>query len=65
MLEEPRAELTAMFALQLLYDEGVLDRAHLDRALAHFAMDGLRYYDKYASEALRPYIIFQARAEHA
>ena len=38
----------------------MLDRDKLDEALAHFALDGLRYFDKYDSEALRPYIIFQA-----
>ena len=50
MLEEPRAELTAMFALRMLFEQKVLDRAHLDMALAHFALDALRYFDKYASD---------------
>ena len=59
LLEEPRAELTAMFTLKLLHEQGVLDKPHLDMALAHFALDALRYFDKYDSEALRPYIIFQ------
>jgi len=62
LLEEPRAELTAIFTLQLLYKQGVLTRGALDTALAHFALDGLRYFDKYASEPLRPYIIFQVYA---
>lgn len=62
MLEEPRAELTAMFTLRLLYQQEVLDRAKLDESLVHFALDGLRYFDKYDSEALRPYIIFQVYA---
>lgn len=62
LLEEPRAELTAMFALRLLHDQGVLDRPKTDMALAHFALDALRYFDKYESEALRPYIIFQVYA---
>jgi len=62
LLEEPRAELTAMFTLKLLFDQQVLDRPHLDKALAHFALDGLRYFDKYESEALRPYIIFMVYA---
>lgn len=62
LLEEPRAELTAMFTLRLLHEQGVLDRPHLDRALAHFALDALRYFAKYESEALRPYIIFQVYA---
>ena len=54
LLEEPRAELTAMFTLKLLFDQGVLDRPKLDESLAHFALDALRYFDKYDSEALRP-----------
>lgn len=62
LLEEPRAELTAMFTLQLLHRQGVLTRDALDTALAHFALDGLRYFDKYASAPLRPYIIFQVYA---
>ena len=39
----------------------MLDKPQLDTALAHFALDALRYFDKYDSEALRPYIIFQVR----
>ena len=62
LLEEPRAELTAMFTMRLLYQQDVLDRTHLDKALVHFALDGLRYFNKYDSEALRPYIIFQVGA---
>jgi len=58
LLEEPRAELTAMFTLKLLFEQGVLTEAQLGRALVHFALDALRYFDKYDSEALRPYIIF-------
>jgi len=59
MLEEPRAELTAMFTLKLLHEQGVLDRHKVDESLAHFVLDGLRYFDKYDSQALWPYIIFQ------
>ena len=61
LLEEPRAELTAMFTLKLLFEQQVLSRDALDKALAHFALDALRYFDKYDSEALRPYVIFQVR----
>jgi hypothetical protein len=61
-LEEPRAELTAMFTLRLLFEQSVLSRQKLDHALVHFVLDGLRYFDKYESEALRPYIIFQTYA---
>ena len=62
LLEEPRAELTAMFTLKLLHEQGVLDRPHLDQSVAHFALDALRYFDKYDSEGLRPYCIFQCYA---
>lgn len=46
LLEEPRAELTAMFTLKLLFSQGVLDQPRLERALAHFALDALRYFSK-------------------
>jgi hypothetical protein len=61
LLEEPRAELTSMFTLRLLFEQKMLERSQLDAALAHFALDALRYFDKYDSEALRPYIIFMVR----
>jgi hypothetical protein len=62
LLEEPRAELTAMFTLQLLHWKNVLDLDHLKQAVAHFALDALRYFAKYESEPLKPYIIFQRYA---
>ena len=58
LLEEPRAELTALFTLKLLFEQDVLTRPQLDKAVAHFALDALRYFAKYDSEALYPYIIF-------
>jgi len=61
-LEEPRAELTAMFTLRMLHKEHGLPLPKLQAALAHFCLDGLRYFDKYESSALRPYIIFQIYA---
>ena len=64
-LEEPRAELTAMFTLKLLHEKHEkhdLPLPTLQKALAHFALDGLRYFDKYDSSGLRPYIIFQIYA---
>lgn len=61
-LEEPRAELTAMFTLKLLHEKHGLPLPKLQMALAHFCLDGLRYFDKYESSALRPYIIFQIYA---
>jgi len=62
LLEEPRAELTAMWTLRLLHSKGVLTLDHLKECLAHFALDGLRYFNKFKSEPLRPYIIFQIYA---
>ena len=47
MLERRRGKAAATFVLC---------------ALAHFCLDGLRYFDKYDSAALRPYIIFQIYA---
>merc|ERR1712125_144473 len=61
-LEEPRAELTAMFTLKLLHEKHGLPLSTLQKALAQFCLDGLRYFDKYNSSALRPYIIFQIYA---
>ena len=61
-LEEPRAELTAMFTLRMLRAKGILTQAELERHVAHFALDGLRYFSKYDSAALHPYIIFQIYA---
>ena len=61
-LEEPRAELTAMFTLKLLHEKHGLALPTLQKALAHFCLDGLRYFDKYDSSGLRPYIIFQIYA---
>jgi hypothetical protein len=61
-LEEPRAELTAMFTLKLLHEKHGLPLPTLQTALAHFCLDGLRYFDKFDSSGLRPYIIFQIYA---
>jgi hypothetical protein len=62
LLEEPRAELTAMWALQLLYTKNILTLEHLQQSVAIFALDGLRYFAKFSSQPLRPYIIFQIYA---
>jgi hypothetical protein len=42
--------------------QDVLDRPHLNEALAHFALDALRYFNKFRSESLRPYMIFMIYA---
>lgn len=62
LLEEPRAELTAMFTLRLLFEKKVITLEHLQQALAHFCIDALRYFDKVDSAALEPYIVFQIYA---
>lgn len=62
LLEEPRAELTAMFTLMLLFEKGMLSRPHLEKSLAHFALDALRYFNKFNSAPLRPYMIFMIYA---
>ena len=49
-------------SVQLLHEKGMLDLPHLKEALAHFALDALRYFAKFESEPLRPYIIFQIYA---
>jgi hypothetical protein len=48
-----------------MHGTGVLDGPGLENSLAHFALDGLRYFSKYDSEALRPYIIFMVYAYKA
>lgn len=62
MLEEPRAELTAMFTLRLLFNKGKIQLADLQKYLIHFALDAIRYFSKYDSQPLQPYIIFQTYA---
>ena len=62
MLEEPRAELTAMFTLRLLYREKVLSLDELKKHLTHFCLDGVRYFMKYHTISLQPYIVFQVHA---
>ena len=62
MLEEPRAELTAMFTLRLLYSKDVIKLSELERYLVQFALDGLRYFCKFNSMPLQPYIAFQIHA---
>jgi len=62
LLEEPRAELTAMFTLRLLFRKGRLSLPELQRHVLQFAMDGLRYFAKFTSQPMQPYIIFQIHA---
>lgn len=62
MLEEPRAELTAMFTLRRLYNEKVLSLTELSKHLVTFALDAVRYFEKFDSQPMQPYIIFQIHA---
>ena len=62
MLEEPRAELTAMFTLRLLYKEKVLNMTELQKHLVHFCLDAVRYFAKFDQISLQPYIVFQIHA---
>lgn len=62
MLEEPRAELTAMFTLRLLHKEGVLSMSELQKHVVHFCLDGVRYFMKFNTISLQPYIVFQIHA---
>lgn len=62
LLEEPRAELTAMFTLRLLYRTGKLTLPQLQKHVLQFAMDGVRYFSKFTSQPMQPYIIFQMHA---
>ena len=54
MLEEPRAELTAMFTLRRLHQTGRVTLPELEKYLVHFALDAIRYFSKYNSQPLQP-----------
>jgi len=59
LLEEPRAELTAMFTLwDLLFKKDVINFSMLTRHVLLFMMDGVRYFGKWGSAPMEPYIIF-------
>ena len=62
MLEEPRAELTAMFTLRLLFKEKMLSLEELQKHVTHFCLDGIRYFMKLNTISLQPYIVFQIHA---
>ena len=53
MLEEPRAELTAMFTLRRLHETGRVTLPELEKYLVHFALDAIRYFSKYNSQPLQ------------
>jgi len=58
LLEEPRAELTAMFTLRLLYQRKVISLDDVSKYLVQFALDSVRYFSKFESQPMQPYIIF-------
>lgn len=64
MLEEPRAELTAMFTLRLLFQEKMLSYEELQKHVTHFCLDGVRYFMKFHTISLQPYIVFQIHAHN-
>lgn len=59
LLEEPRAELTAMFTLMdLLYKKDIITLEELTKHVLLFMMDGVRYFGKWGSAPMEPYIYF-------
>lgn len=54
LLEEPRAELTAMFTLRLLHQRGRVALTDLQKYLVHFLLDATRYFAKFHSQPLQP-----------
>eukprot|EP01080_Neovahlkampfia_damariscottae_P004488 gene4488-7869_t len=57
LLEEPRAELTSLTTLKLMYDAKFINEESMKKNLLNFCLDDLRRYAKYDSSATRPYTI--------
>ena len=57
LLEEPRAELTALTTLKLMFDAKFISEETMKKNLLNFCLDDLRRYAKYDSSATRPYTI--------
>jgi len=57
LLEEPRAELTSLFTMNLLYKANMISLEHLQQILASFMAQDLRRYSMFDSSATRPYTI--------
>ncbi|EFC42622.1 predicted protein [Naegleria gruberi] len=57
LLEEPRAQLTACFAIKLLYDHGDITKEEMDRGLLFFAAEDLSNFVMAGKVAFEPYII--------
>eukprot|EP00899_Mesostigma_viride_P019936 jgi/Mesvir1/27944/Mv20155-RA.1 len=64
LLEEPRAELTATYAMLLLYRKGTLSLEDVTKYLIHMLLDGLRYFSKWDSQPMQPYIAFAIHAHN-
>ena len=57
LLEEPRAELTVLFVLKLLFDKKHITKKELATFLKNFAVSDLRRFAMFDSSSLRPYVI--------
>ena len=57
LLEEPRAELTALSTMKMLFDNKYISKEELTKTLASFAMQDLRRFAMFDKSNLRPYII--------
>jgi len=57
LLEEPRADLTALTTMLLMYRENILDMATLKEALFNFAASDLRRFVMYENVATKAYTI--------
>jgi hypothetical protein len=57
LLEEPRAELTALTTMKLLLEANKIDKTKLQQQLGSYAIAELRRFAMFDSTSLRPYII--------
>ncbi|EIE20277.1 hypothetical protein COCSUDRAFT_67562 [Coccomyxa subellipsoidea C-169] len=57
LLEEPRAELTALHTMRLLLPAGLLTEADVQGAVASFMLQDLRRFQMFDSSATRPYTV--------
>eukprot|EP01023_Acetabularia_acetabulum_P036360 TRINITY_DN3433_c0_g1_i4.p2 TRINITY_DN3433_c0_g1~~TRINITY_DN3433_c0_g1_i4.p2 ORF type:complete len:186 (+),score=27.15 TRINITY_DN3433_c0_g1_i4:194-751(+) len=57
LMEEPRAELTALHTLKLMVESGMIDEAQMNRYLCSFMLQDLRRFSMFDSSAIRPYTI--------
>jgi len=57
LLEEPRAELTTLTVMKLLYDNKQFSLAEVQKQLLGFALGGLRRFSMFENSSTRPYTI--------